>query len=132
MEGPRDELRIQVGDMIAEPGAEESLEYVLGMIEDELASDVADGAEGDAPEDAVDAVIEWAGLVSHAVARFYAPASPWPRNVAGWSKRAVARLRRVAGLLSAPLQAAAQALGAASWSISIGFPWGISVGLSWP
>lgn len=132
MNGPRDEFRMLIGDTMAEAESEDSLEHVLGLIEDELAADVEEGYEEERPEDVLDAVIQWAGLVSHALARFYAPASPWPRNVAGWSQRAVARLRRVAGWLRSALQAAAQALGATSWSISIAFPWGISVGVSWP
>ena len=30
------------------------------------------------------------------------------------------------------LQVAAAALGAGTWSITVGFPWGISIGVSWP
>jgi hypothetical protein len=78
------------------------------------------------------AVESWASLASYAVAHFYAPTSPWPRDVAGWGKEAVEQLRSIAEKLRTALADAARFLGANSFSIGVGFPWGISVGLSWP
>jgi len=77
------------------------------------------------------AVIEsWAAVASNAAARFYAPASPWPRNLAGWSTKAVARLRSIANRLKPALHALLSALQAVGFSIAVSFPWGISIGLS--
>lgn len=110
--------------------SEDQLDKVLARIEEVIAADVELPDED--PERVIDAVAQWTSVASYAVGRFYGPASPWPRNVAGWGKKAVARLRRISGHLTGPLNAALGATGASSFSISIGFPWGISVGLSWP
>ena len=76
------------------------------------------------------AIESWAGVASNATARFYAPASPWPHNLAGWSQKAVARLRSIANTLKPALQALLGALRAVGFSIAVAFPWGISIGLS--
>lgn len=77
-------------------------------------------------------VEEWASVVSYVLATVYGPASPMPRRLVGWTKTVTARLQRITKLLLTPLSAAAQVTGASSWSISVAFPWGVSVGLSWP
>ncbi len=81
-------------------------------------------------EDQLSAVDSWAGLISHAVGRVYAPASPWPRRTAGWAQKVVKRLRRMANKLKAVLAPVARALGAIHFSIAVAFPWGISVGVA--
>lgn len=131
MEGPSLELRAWIGMRLDEVESEEQLDELLAAIENEAARDVETGLAGEG-EEILAAVDSWAGLASSVVSRFYAPASPWPRSVAGWGRRALGRLRRVCGTLLPALQAGANAVGASSWSISVGFPWGISVGLSWP
>jgi hypothetical protein len=131
VEGPRPELRAWVGERLERLESEEDVEALLSEIETEAVRDVASGVHG-AGEDILAAVDAWAGLASSVVSRFYAPASPWPRSVAGWGGRAVARLRRICGVLLPALQAGANAVGASSWSVSVGFPWGISVSLTWP
>lgn len=131
MEGPSQDLRAWVGGRLDEIESEDQLEELLAEIESAAQSDV-DAGVGDDGDEVLAAVDAWAGLASSVVARFYAPASPWPPNIAGWGRRALARLRRVCGVLLPALQKAANLLGASSWSISVGFPWGISIGLSWP
>jgi len=76
-------------------------------------------------------VQEWAGLASYVSARVYGPGSPMPRKLAGWSRKAVATLQRIANLLLVGLRTAGKALGAATVSIAVSFPWGISIGLNW-
>jgi len=122
--------------------AENSLERVLDQLAEMVSQDISASeyfqtasprALGEEEgRDLLAAVDAWAGLASAVVARTYAPASPWRRNVAGWGKKATAALQRITKLLLTPLQVAATALGASSWSIGIGFPWGISISLSWP
>lgn len=78
------------------------------------------------------AVDEWASVASYAVAWVYAPASPLPEKLAGMGGKAVVTLRQIAGGLRLPLKAVAVGLQADSYSISVGFPWGVSVSLDWP
>jgi hypothetical protein len=128
MREPDDDFRGWVASAVENVQSEDQLDDVLGEIEGKIEASLGDESD---PAQTLDAVFEWASVASYPIARFYAPASPWPKNVAGWGKKAVARLRRIAGLLRTALQAAAAALGAASFSIGVSFPWGISIGLSW-
>lgn len=132
MEGPPEHFRAWVGQQIQTILTEDELDGLLSEIASAAESDVSTGGDHQSGEELLAAVDAWAGLASHVMSRFYAPASPWPRNVAGWSRRALARLRRVCGALLPALTAGAKAVGASSWSISVGFPWGISIGLTWP
>jgi hypothetical protein len=141
--GPSEELRAQIAsqlDQIASnqpnaprnvtPETEERLTGVLGRITAELEADSVN--EDDNPQTLLDATNEWAGLLSYAVSRVYAPASPWPFGLGGWGHGPVQSLRRAAVQLQNPLGRAAAALGADCFSVSVGFPWGVAVGLSWP
>lgn len=82
-------------------------------------------------EDQLAAVEGWAALISSAIGRVYVPASPWPRYAAGWDQMIVRRLRRMASRLRAVLEPVARALNAVGFSISVGFPWGIAIGLTY-
>lgn len=130
MNGPDDEFRARVAVRAEEIGNEAALDALLGEVEEALLGDIELGV-GENPNDDLAAVESWAAVASFAVARFHAPASPWPRDLAGWGKTAAARLRSIANTLSTILRTVAQALAAASFSIAISFPWGISIGLSW-
>jgi hypothetical protein len=131
MTGPDDGFRAEVALAAEEIVSEEQLDALLVRIEEELAADLKEPEED--AERMIDGVVQWASVASYAVARFYGPASPWPsRDLAGYGKRAVEKLREIASQLSQPLAFALHSTGASSFSISVGFPWGISVGLSWP
>ena len=78
------------------------------------------------------AVDEWASVASYAMAWVYAPASPLPGKMAGWGGKAVDMLPKIGNALRFPLKAVAVGLEADSYSISVGFPWGVSVTLEWP
>ena len=115
------------------------LEQVLQGIQSRMQADLeghalAHEAELDEDDgwDLLAAIEGWAALASRAVAQVYAPASPFPKGAAGWGKSVVKRLRRIAGHLRGSLAAAARAVGADAFNVSIGYPWGISVGLQWP
>jgi hypothetical protein len=149
MDGPNDGLR---ADIIAELGPTRRTDFAgtdldaegvllnvlarieLGALEDVAVSRYRDGAEMSTDEgwDLLAGIEAWAGLASAAVGQVYAPASPWPRSTSGWGKKAIAALQRVVKVLLTPLQVAAKALGASSWSVGVGFPWGLSISLSWP
>jgi hypothetical protein len=131
VEGPSDALREHIATRAEETESEEELDDVLSEIEDAMSTDFAT-VESDDPIDDLAAIDAWAGLASYAVARFYAPSSPWPRRLGGWGKRAARRLRRIVSALEPRLKTAAQKTGASSWSIGVSFPWGIQVSLTWP
>ncbi|MGO9885412.1 MAG: hypothetical protein ACLPV4_20645 [Solirubrobacteraceae bacterium] len=116
-------------------GEEQALEGVLEEIEEAIRPDLEQGPPSEelSEEDAwnqLAAIESWAGVASSATARFYVPARVQPYKLAGWSKKAVARLRSIANTLKPALQALLGALGAVGFSISVSFPWGISIGLS--
>jgi hypothetical protein len=131
MDGPPSQLRDEIGVRAEEIQSEEELDRVLGEIENAISEDLSSGALGD-PLDELAAIDAWAALASYAVARYYGPASPWPRRIGGWSKGAARRLRGIAAKLRPPLQQAAQLTHASSWSIGVSFPWGIQISLTWP
>jgi len=143
MNGPSEELRSQIRSRIDEiavtlpneprnvtPQIEDRLAGILNDISIALGNDAVGG--DDDPQNLLDATNEWAGLLSYAVSRVYAPASPWPIGLGGWGRAPVKALQRGAGQLQTPLTQAATALRANGFSVSVGFPWGVSVGLSWP
>lgn len=103
------------------------------VMEDVLAGRSVDfpGLDSAEANELLSVVQEWAGLASYVSARVYGPGSPMPRKLAGWSRKAVATLQRIANLLLVGLKTAGKALGAATVSIAVNFPWGISIGLSW-
>ena len=137
VEGPVNEFRAVVADRLNEVTAEtpdEQAEAVLDGVLQEIAhqadADVANGWDQD-PVDLLAAVESWASVASYAVARVYAPNSPW-RRLAGFSRHIAAHLTSLRKILFAPLEAAARALGASSFSIGASFPWaGVSVSLTW-
>jgi hypothetical protein len=114
-----------------EVDSEDALEGLLDEIVGAIEADVDGNFSGEQEDELFAAVESWASVVSHAVAHYYAPSSPWPRNLAGWGTRVTARLQRAIQILLRPLQVVQQAVGASSCSISGNFPWGISVGFSW-
>jgi len=131
MQAPSNNLRETIGRRASEITDEDGLEVLLDdiLIAVQNAASVGMPAPTDQEELAV--VDAWASLASDAVAKFYAPASPWPRNVAGWTARAAARLRAIAQTLSGVLTRLGPGLGAKGSSIGVSFPWGIQISLSW-
>jgi hypothetical protein len=140
--GRLEELAGTEESQVEEDQVEELLQEIEKELDGHLPPEGDEDAEGMArvtPADREEAfaqlgaVESWASLASYAVARFYAPASPWPwKKLAGWSKGVAERLRRVAGLLLTPLKGVAYVLGASLYSISVGFPFGVAIGLEWP
>jgi hypothetical protein len=103
------DLSDEEGEMIADQeGFQEEAEWLLAIVN------------------------QWASLASYVSSSVYGPASPMPKRLAGWGQNASAQLQKLSKVLLKPLAAAAPMVGASGWSISLGFPWGVSIGLSWP
>jgi hypothetical protein len=135
--GPSEDLRRKVGDMVLslKPSIEDEagLERVLSEeIGPRIRDDIGNGSTlpSQDPAEVLAAVEAWAGLVSFAVGSFYGPQSP--PKVPGWAQNIPQRLRELTGWLLQPLEIAARALGATSWTISVNVPFGVSIGLGWP
>jgi hypothetical protein len=77
----------------------------------------------------------WASIVSQLTIEAYVgplrEIGAVKQRLVGWSRNVGARLTELAELLAGYLQKAMRALHASSFSVSTGFPIGISVGLSW-
>lgn len=135
MQGPSDTFRSRVWERAEDIESEDALVKLLDKIDEKMRADLeADlDREIDATEaeNQLTAVGSWASVASYAVARVSAPASPWPRNVAGWGTKVAGRLQAIAARLSQVLQPIAKALHAASFSISVSYPWGIQISLTW-
>jgi hypothetical protein len=111
---------------------EEALASVLDRIADEARNDLERAAELGVDGDELIAAAEgWASVASYATTRFYfeGPESIFKRG--GYSKDVTSRLHRVVQELAPALRRALHATGASSFSIAVGFPFGVSVGLTW-
>jgi hypothetical protein len=126
MHGPDQGFRMELAQLPYE--TEPDVEAALNLVLEGLVSQDDTPADDD-PFQELAAIEAWTSLASYAVCRFYGPQSPFRRDIAGWSEEAVEKLRKLAGQLRPRLARVAALLGAVSFSISIGFPWGVSVGV---
>lgn len=122
-------IREEIGE-VADAGLADLIEFINDQLQQEVEQNPPH--DGDDPQTLAATCDAWASLVSHALAEVHAPMSPFPRNLAGWGQQAVQQVQRFANILGAPLSIAQQGLRASSYSISVGFPWGISIGFTWP
>jgi hypothetical protein len=134
-EEAREQFAVRMEAVKEEEDLEELLAGLTGAARDELARWQEPIQSADEAEEALVAVEAWASLASYACARFYVdgPAevgTRW-RRLGGMSKGVVSRLQKLAEEFAAVLREACRLLAAASFSISIGFPLGVSIGLSW-
>jgi hypothetical protein len=132
MQGPTEEFREHVREIAEGVDSEDALTELLDEIEGEIRTDIRETARGEAADELA-AVEGWASVASYPVARFSAPASPWPpfNRLAGWGTKAVRKLRSITNTLKGRLQGIARDLGAESFSIGVSFPWGIQISLTW-
>lgn len=132
MEAPSPEVRSQVRERAGE--SEQHAVNALGVVVEALQGQVwqleagADLSEEEAAE-LLDVVQAWASLASYALARTYAPQSPMPH--AGFSPDVARWVGSIVRLLSRPMRRLARRLGSPIWSISVTFPWGLSVSVAW-
>lgn len=100
-----------------------------------LGLDRPESVDRDTAERMLASVEAWASIVSHLTNEAYTgplrEIGALKQRLVGWSRGIAARLTELAELLAGYLQEAMQALHASSFSISVGFPLGVSVGLSW-
>ena len=139
MNPPTDSLRAEVFARAidsrnrTDEEADADLAALIARINEQLVEEIKERPPSSVSADALPAACDaWASLVSHALAQVHAPMSPFPRNRAGWGQRAIQQVQQFARILQAPLFTAQQGLGASSYSISVGFPWGVSIGFTWP
>lgn len=139
MNPPTDRLRADVFERAmgirnrTDEEADAGLAALIAQINEQLVEEIKEHPPYSVSADALAAACDaWASLVSHALAQVHAPMSPFPRNRAGWGQRAIQQVQQFARILRAPLSTAQQGLGASSYSISVGFPWGVSIGFTWP
>jgi hypothetical protein len=132
--------RREVEHFLAEnPASEEALEEVLDLISSHASDDLGPLARQEPGEDQawemLAAVDAWASLASYAFQRIYteesmAVGTPFIQ-FPGTKKSVMQRLQSVSSKLRPALEKACRGLGALSYSISVGFPAGVSVGISW-
>jgi hypothetical protein len=149
MDGPSIEFRQEVANRMdgispsqsapsnVTPEMESGLEGLLAEIDGRLRDDMGSSsilrndalAETDA-NDVLAAIDAWMSLASYAIGRVYAPQSPFRGGLAGWTLDVGRRIEDLARSVRNAISHAAKGLGAESWSVASGFPFGISVGLS--
>lgn len=139
MNPPTDDLRANVFERAmdirnrTDEEADAGLAALIAEINEQLVEEIRKHPPFSVSADALAAACDaWASLASHALAQVHAPMSPFPRNRAGWGQGAIQQVQQFARILRAPLSTAQQGLGASSYSISVGFPWGVSIGFTWP
>jgi hypothetical protein len=102
---------------------------------DRLGLPRADNLNPERAERMLASVEAWASIASHLTIEAYVgplrEVGAVRQRVVGWSRSVVARLTDLADLLAGYLQKAMHKLKASSFTISVGFPVGVSVGLSW-
>ncbi len=138
MKGPDEGLRNEVAKLIDDLATEEDLYGILERIEGAVRDDAPGGPETEyEASDELAAVDAWAALASDAVQALYAPGSlnllrRKGHDLAGWSKTAAEKLRRIADALRGALRAVARVLRAIAFTVGVSFPWGISISISFP
>jgi hypothetical protein len=129
----------QASSVLEEPQLESLLDEIFEEANQDLAAeyggDEAPELDEERAEQLLVLVESWASLASFAVAEAYVgplrEVGAMRIRLAGWAKGVAARLTKLAGLLTSYLRRAMNTLQAMSFSISVSFPGGISVGLTW-
>ncbi|MCX5357334.1 hypothetical protein OG864_00875 [Streptomyces sp. NBC_00124] len=123
MEMPDEALRNEVS---AQPDTEAGCARALERIEEALTAELKNQEFGaqDMP-----AVYAWASLISFAVGRTYGPASPM--RFPGFAADVAQKVASLGVLVLRATQEIASHLGENTiFGVSVGFPWGVSVSLS--
>lgn len=143
MNGPDNDFRKSIAvtadsvlSAASDEEAEHWLEDVLAGFAERIAYDVRENPVNEEADawDVLAKADSWASAVSYAIGRVYAPTSPWPRNLAGWSSEISKRLQNILRLIHSAMTSAVQFLsttfGITSFSIGLSFPWGVTVSLN--
>lgn len=117
-------------EVARENWSEDELAVVINEITQAAAADLDSQESALGGEEIVELAQAWASLFSYASSRFYYE-GPESLFKGGYDKQVVAKLHDAAKTLSPFLKRALHATGADSFSIAVGFPWGLSVGLNW-
>lgn len=112
--------------------AEDALADVLARIRSDSRTHLDQLVAGpDAGNAVLTAVNAWASLISYATTRFYLEGPESLRKRGGFSMRVAESLQDVAADWSPFLRRALKTMEASSFSIQVGFPLGVAIGLSW-
>lgn len=130
MNGPSIEFRRHVAEQIDAIDSEDGLEGLLEEILGRINSDISDGFAEQPPDEVLAIADAWLSIASYALDGFYSPASR-RHDIAGWSKGAVDKLRKMADALRPLLDAIGRGFRSASYSIGVAFPLGASISLTW-
>jgi hypothetical protein len=154
MAGPSERQRDSIRRVVGTVETESALEGVLADIRGMAANDLEWANErSNEPlteqeaEDLLADVEAWAGLASYVIVDFYTgfefddnavgadffrklTRSPF-KLAPGWDKSIVKRLQEIVNVLRRAMELVCKTLRAASFSIGVGFPWGVSVSLAW-
>lgn len=91
-----------------------------------------DPVDAEEAQGMVSSVEAWASVLSYATSCFYFEGPESLLRTGGFSPKEVTpKLQEAVRKFVPFLQRACRATGASSFSVSVGFPWGISVGLGW-
>lgn len=149
MDGPTIEYRMelvqllqrdlpQTGPRLVTREAEAVLDSVLVDIASHMESDIersqyltSDDVSEEYTNSVLSAVDAWMSTASYVVGWIYAPQSPWPIGLTGWSPTIARRLRHFNQISHNILSRLRDNLGASSYTVTVSFPFGISVSLNW-
>lgn len=110
------------------------LEAISQQASEQLEQQFGDHEPLDAEEahGMVSAIEAWASVLSYATSCFYVEGPESLPRLGGFSpKNVMPKLQDAVRKFVPFLRRACSATGASSFSVSIGFPWGVSVGLGW-
>lgn len=120
----------QTGDQ--DVRAEEELAGVLDSIrEDSVRHLTSIDDQANSGESLLTAVNAWASLASYATMRFYLEGPQSARKNGGFSEKVADRLLSAADAWRPFLKRAVKTMRASSFTVSVGLPLGISIGLTW-
>jgi hypothetical protein len=115
-----------------DPEAEDRLAEILDSIHKDSIRQLRLVAEQPRSADALlNAVTAWASLTSYATTRFYLEGPHSQRKKGGFSTKVAAHLQDAAASWSPFLKEAVKTMNASAFTISVGLPLGVSVGLTW-
>ena len=136
-EGTRHQVAGMMTEVVDEAGLEGVLDFIITRTEQDLSPFLnrREEVEEEEANELLAAIEAWASLASAVTYEMYVgplrEVGAARLSLPGWAKGVGNRLSKMANLLTGYLKVAMRALMAASFSIAVTFPFGVSVGLAW-